>query len=146
MEPLRGTPLFDPSTGPEQHNSQFRTYLSSRTMIHFGVNHINSSRLASWQTGRAQSHVSSTPHREDRIRHFDAWLPRYSAVPPSTLRRLVIELFQFTKICRCPKLTIAFSGATIYVSFCMTVRPYPELLSMKSNYNPLFASSSYPLY
>jgi hypothetical protein len=35
------------------------------------------------------------------------------------------KLFQFTKICRFPKLTIAFSGDKINVSFSMTVRQYP---------------------
>jgi hypothetical protein len=56
------------------------------------------------------------------------------------------KLFRFTKICTNPKLTIAFSGAEIYGVFSMVVYPLPQLLSMKSDANPLFSSSSYPQY
>jgi hypothetical protein len=50
------------------------------------------------------------------------------------------------KNCGIPKLTIDFSGAKIYGVFPMVVCPYPQLLLMKSDANPLFSSGSYRQY
>jgi hypothetical protein len=52
------------------------------------------------------------------------------------------EAVQFTKTCSSSNLTIGFSGTKIYVSFSMTSRLYPRLLSMKPNISPFFQSSN----
>jgi hypothetical protein len=61
---------------------------------------------------------------------------------PTPVETAQNQLFQFMKICNGPKLTIDFSGAKIYGVFSMIVDPYPQLLSMKSDSNALFSSSS----
>jgi hypothetical protein len=56
------------------------------------------------------------------------------------------KLFQFTKMCNGPKLTVAFSGITVSVSFSVPIWPFPQLDQIKSKAYPSFPSASYSWY
>jgi hypothetical protein len=49
-------------------------------------------------------------------------------------------LFQFTKICKSPRLTVMFSGIKICVSSSVPIRQYPQLALIQSNNYLLFIS------
>jgi hypothetical protein len=53
------------------------------------------------------------------------------------------KLFQFTKICNAPKLTVIFAAIKIDVSFSMPMPQYPQLLLIRSNTHLLSVSSLY---
>jgi hypothetical protein len=87
--------------------------------------------------GSAQKRNSGTNHPKTNL----------DSPPPSVLKarlensEVLTKLFQFTKICRSPRLTVMFSGIKICVSSSIPIRQCPQLVLIKSNTCLVFVST-----
>jgi hypothetical protein len=100
-------------------------------------------RSLTYHPGPSHENYTVTPSRlrlNTSLIPLSIFLNFYQNLSTVKIFPLVGKLFQFTKICKGPRLTLMFSGIKIYVSSLMPIRPYPSLALIKSITYLLFIS------